>query len=73
MYGNVWEWVRDWYGNYSSSSVTDPKGPSSGSSRVSRGGCWYADAEYCRSASRYNFAPVARCNNIGFRLALSPE
>jgi len=45
MAGNVWEWVADWYdeydeGYYSSRSGQNPTGPSSGTSRVLRGGCW---------------------------------
>ncbi len=40
MHGNVWERVQDWWGKYPSGSVTDPEGPSSGSDRVRRGGCW---------------------------------
>ncbi|MDR1241240.1 MAG: formylglycine-generating enzyme family protein, partial [Deltaproteobacteria bacterium] len=75
MYGNVWEWVQDWYGKeyYSNSPGTDPKGPSSGSSRVLRGGSWYDIAKYCRPAYRISFTPGIRRSDIGFRLALSPE
>ncbi|MDR2826266.1 MAG: formylglycine-generating enzyme family protein [Deltaproteobacteria bacterium] len=75
MYGNVWEWVQDWYGEryYSNSASTDPKGPTSGSGRVKRGGSWRNDAKYCRSAFRNYYSPVSRFSNDGFRLALSPE
>ncbi len=69
MYGNVREWCQDWYGDYPSGSTTDPKGPSSGEYRVSRGGCWINCARSCRSAYRGRVAPGRRVFSLGFRLA----
>ncbi|MBO4544775.1 MAG: SUMF1/EgtB/PvdO family nonheme iron enzyme, partial [Verrucomicrobia bacterium] len=72
MHGNVFEWCLDWYvENYPTSSVTDPKGPSTGSYRVLRGGSWYDRAYYCRSASRRSRGPSSIDYFSGFRVALS--
>ena len=69
MHGNVSEWCQDWYGGYTAASVTDPKGPASGSDRVARGGSWLGNARFCSSPFRYWFAPRSRLSGLGFRLA----
>jgi len=71
MSGNVWEWVNDWWGDYTSGAKTNPTGPTTGSYRVSRGGSWYYDARNCRVSNRHSDYPGFRNHDIGFRLALS--
>ena len=73
MHGNVWEWCQDWYGAYPSGPVTDPQGPDAGKSRVLRGGSWFYDGRYCRSAYRNDIDPSYRYYDFGFRLARGHE
>ncbi len=68
MSGNVCEWCQDWYGIYSSDTQIDPAGAVSGQDRVFRGGNWYGNARYCRSANRDGLTPNLRVNIIGFRV-----
>jgi formylglycine-generating enzyme required for sulfatase activity len=72
MSGNVSEWCQDWYGTYPPEPVTDPTGPSSGSSRVLRGGDWNWHARDCRSAYRGYHSPGNRYYDVGFRLLRQP-
>ncbi|GHT20014.1 hypothetical protein FACS1894189_8970 [Planctomycetales bacterium] len=70
MHGNVCEWCRDWEGNYSSESVTDPTGPTAGAYRIRRGGAWGRNALFCRSADRRRDDSTIRNSRLGLRLAI---
>jgi len=70
MHGNVCEWCWDWYWqeSYTLGAQTDPRGASSGTSRVVRGGSWYDWAYYLRSALRSIGYPSSRFHSMGFRI-----
>lgn len=74
MSGNVWESCADWYSTmnvYSGGESADPLGPSLGTRRVSRGGCWRSSSEGCRQTFRTGWAPEYTGGYIGFRPAIS--
>ena len=73
MHGNVWEWCGVWYAkSYANAGARDPKGPTSGTARVLRGGSWRDGPRGCRAAYRLRFTPVVRFIVIGFRVMLLP-
>jgi formylglycine-generating enzyme len=70
MYGNVFEWCHDYYGEdyYKQSAEQDPQGPAIGSSRVLRGGSWNSNTCNLRSANRNRLEADYRYNFNGFRV-----
>jgi formylglycine-generating enzyme required for sulfatase activity len=73
--GNVWEWVRDWYGeDYYRRSLRKNTWQSETSSfHVVRGGCFYDVSELLRAAVRLRSKPDDRLDWIGFRCARDVE
>jgi formylglycine-generating enzyme required for sulfatase activity len=71
MAGNAWEWCWDWYGTYAAGSQTNPRGVTSGSSRVCRGGSWYDVAPICRVGFRRFKNPTYLGGSNGFRVVRS--
>ncbi|MBC6434679.1 formylglycine-generating enzyme family protein, partial [Nostoc sp. HG1] len=79
MHGNLWEWcLDDWHDNYEGAptdgspwwddndNISQKKG-----NAVLRGGSWFNDPDYCRSASRYFNVRAERGyfdNDVGFRV-----
>jgi sulfatase modifying factor 1 len=65
--GNVMEWSEDRHQGSPAFGV-DPRGPASGSARVSRGGSWYSVPELARAHIRGMSSPGYRFYGLGFRL-----
>ena len=70
MHGNLAELCLDYYAGYSADSQTDPKGPSTGTLRVQRGGDWEDIASECRSARRVGIDSNYHHQTFGFRVVV---
>ena len=70
MHGNSWEWCSDWFAEdyYKTSPVDDPKGPRTGTIRISRGGGFDNSPDMLRSARRDGGTPESRDCHDGFRV-----
>jgi formylglycine-generating enzyme required for sulfatase activity len=65
------EWCADWYadGYYAVSPARDPRGPATGTRRVSRGGAWRHADPWSAVAHRSSLPPHLRYADYGLRLA----
>jgi formylglycine-generating enzyme required for sulfatase activity len=82
MYGNVAEWVRDWYDHPEGrrrvkSHEIDPHGPANlplnTFDHVIRGGDWNSSAQVLRSSRRNAWSSKKADDKTGFRLVFNPD
>ncbi|MBO1514091.1 formylglycine-generating enzyme family protein [Metabacillus bambusae] len=72
MSGNVWEWCSDWFNRsiHNRGGRTNPGGPSTGETRIMRGGSYLCHVSYCnryRVAARTSNTPDSSSGHLGFR------
>jgi eukaryotic-like serine/threonine-protein kinase len=69
MIGNVSQWCSDWFSPsyYGNSPEKDPRGPETGTLRISRGGSWKSPSRFMHTSSRGSRKPEERGLTTGFR------
>ena len=65
--GNVWEWMADWFGDYSPERQLNPSGSSSGTDRTLRGDSADGTRSVSRCAARHGMSPTRSYKYTGFR------
>ncbi len=77
MHGNIWEWCEDtrherYHGAPNTGSAwVESDGDNDNRSRVLRGGSWYINPVFCRSAYRFDRSPASMEYDVGFRVVCS--
>ncbi len=66
--GNVDEWVWDRTGTYPTGSLTDYRGPATGTNHIIRNGNWNNPASYCTLTRNSPSHPATRWFDSGFRV-----
>jgi formylglycine-generating enzyme required for sulfatase activity len=74
MVGNTWEWCADFFDAkwHVEATRMNPTGPSTGVSRILKGGSFLCHESYCRryrNAARIGNTPNTSTGHIGFRVA----
>ena len=68
MGGNVDEWCWDWYGYPLPVNSTNYAGPTSGTSRIRRGGSYISIYYLCECSTRRSNSPEKKEKSTGFRI-----
>jgi len=74
--GNVWQYTADWYAadtyEKARAGVKEPRGPETGTQKVTRGGSWWCSKRTCTGYGLFARGKTKldeAANNVGFRCA----